>query len=104
MLSGLPMVIISNGSYHNSAVLSTFEDIDLNIIMHSSQMSTIHYMLRNDHAATIIYRDIFTNDPDICCIPLERTIPAHVHVFWQKNNYVSSAMKSFISYITRLEI
>ena len=104
MLSGLPMVIISNGSYHNSAVLSTFEDIDLNIIMHSSQMSTIHYMLRNDHAATIIYRDIFTNDPDICCIPLERTIPAHVHVFWQKNNYVTSAMKSYISYITRLEI
>ncbi|MCQ4636825.1 LysR family transcriptional regulator [Anaerovorax odorimutans] len=103
MLAELPLVIISKGSYHYKSILTTFSDIDLNIIMHSSQLSTIRYMIRDNDSATIIYKDIFADDPDIRCIPLERPMPAHVHVFWQKNTYLSSAMRSFISYITQLE-
>lgn len=103
MLSGLPLVIISKGSYHYKSIRSTFSDIDLNIIMNSSQLSTIRYMIRDNNSATIIYKDIFADDPDICCVPLERPMPAHVHVFWQKNTYLSTAMKSFISYITQLD-
>lgn len=103
MLSGLPMVIISKGSYHYKEILSHFSQVDLNIIMHSSQISTIKYMVAENIAATIIYKDVFANNPNICCIPLEHPMPAHVHVFWQKNAYQSSAMRTFISYITRLE-
>ena len=86
------------------AIESAFVDIDLNIIMHSSQRSTIEYMVSNNIASTIIYKDVFKNNEDICCIPLEKNIDANSHVFWQKNTYVSSAMKTFISYITQLEI
>lgn len=103
MLAHVPIVIISKGSYHYKAILSTFRDVRLNIIMYSSQLSTIRYMVRDNGSATIIYKDIFAEDKDICCIPLERPMPAHVHVFWQKNTYLSSAMRSFISYITQLE-
>lgn len=104
MLSGLPLVVISKGSYHYNAILDTFSDIDLNIVMHSSQISTIEYMVSNDIASTIIYKDVFANNNEICCIPLENRIPANVNVFWQKNIYISNAMKTFISYITKLKI
>ncbi len=103
MLASLPLVIMSKGSYHYKSILSTFNDINLNIIMHSSQLSTIQYMICNHDCATIIYEDIFADDPNICYIPLERPIPAHIHVFWQKNSYLSSAIKSFITYITQLD-
>lgn len=104
MLTNQPLVMISKGSYHYSVISSTFCDIDLNIIMHSSQISTIEYMVSNNIASTVIYRDIFADRDDIRCIPFENKLPAYVHVFWQKNTYVSNAMKTFISYITHLEI
>lgn len=103
MLEGLPMVIISKGSYHYKQILDTFHDVDLNIIMHSSQISTIKYMVAENVAAAIIYKDVFASNPNIRCVPLERPMPAHVHVLWQKNVYQTFAMRAFISYITRLE-
>lgn len=103
MASGLPLVIISKGSYHYKAITQAFRDIDLNIIMHSSQLSTIRYMVSENHAATVIYKDVFERDEDICCIPLENPLPAQVHVFWQKNTYLSSAMRTFIAYMTNLK-
>ena len=103
MLSGLPLVIISKGSYHYKAIVNAFGSIDLNIIMHSSQLSTIKYMVAGNNAATIIYKDVFADNPNICYIPMEHPLHANVHVFWQKNTYRSSAMRTFISYITSLE-
>lgn len=103
MISGLPLVIISKGSYHYKTIQKNFSDIDLNIIMHSSQLSTIKYMVAGNNAATIIYKDVFARDQDIRCVPLEHRLSAHVHVFWQKNTYLSSAMRTFISYITKLK-
>ena len=97
------MVIISKGSYHYKEILNTFGDVDLNIIMHSSQISTIKYMVAGGNAATIIYKDVFAGNPDICCVPMEKSLPAHVHVFWQKNAYRSTAMRTFIAYITQLD-
>lgn len=104
MLSDLPLILISKGSYHYNAILDAFKDSELNIIMYSSQLSTIKYMVSNGNAATIIYKDVFAANPEISYIPLSRPIPAYVHVFWQKNTYLSAAMKTFISYITSLNI
>lgn len=104
MLSGVPMVIISKGSYHYQQIFDTYGDADLNIIMHSSQISTIEYMVSGGHAVTIIYKDVFEDNQDICCIPMEQPLSARVHIFWQKNAYRSNAMRTFIAYITQLEL
>lgn len=104
MLADLPLVLISRGSYHYKAVQDKFEHIKLNPIMHSSQLSTIRYMVAGNHAATIIYKDIFEGDPQICCIPFIEPMPAQIHIFWQKHAYRNDAMKALISYISKLEI
>ncbi|MGF6376015.1 DNA-binding transcriptional LysR family regulator [Clostridiales Family XIII bacterium PM5-7] len=103
MLSGLPMIIISKGSFHYQAIMDTFADVDLNLSMHSNQLSTIKNMIRDNGLATIIYQDIFAKDPNIHYVPLERPIPAHVHVFWQKHTYLSSGMRSFLSFMETVE-
>lgn len=103
MLAELPLVTISKGSYHYKAIENTFGHAKLNIVMHSSQLSTIKYMIESNNAASIIYKDVFAQNPNIICVPLEKAIPAHIHVFWQKNTYLSSAMRTFISYISNLE-
>ncbi|MEG0392417.1 MAG: LysR family transcriptional regulator [Anaerovoracaceae bacterium] len=58
LLKNQRMVIIAKGSYHYDMVTKTFPELRRNIIMHSSQISTIKYMVSRDLAATIIYRDV----------------------------------------------
>ncbi len=104
MLAELPLVVISKGSYHYQVIQQTFSGVNLNVIMHSSQLSTIKYMVENNYAAAIIYKDVFSRNRHIRCVPFQKPLDAHVHVFWQKSNYLSAAMRRFIAYITRLDI
>lgn len=103
MLINEPFVLISKGSFHYQAVTEHFTDSSLNVILQSSQLSTIEYMVENGYASTIIYRDIFSSNPNIRCIPLKKPITACVDLFYQKNTYLSAAMKKFISYIKKLD-
>ena len=104
MLEDIPMVLISKGSYHYQEIVGTFGREKLNITMHSSQISTIKHVISASNAATIIYREVFEDDPDICCIPLEVSLPAYVHIFWKKNTYKSEAMDKVISYLSMPDI
>ncbi|WP_027400504.1 LysR family transcriptional regulator [Anaerovorax odorimutans] len=102
MLTDYPFVIISEGSYHYRIIMSRFECKPINIVLHSNQVSTIKYMLENDYAITIIYKEIFNDNPKICTIPLETPITANVNVFWRKGSYRTTAMKTFISYLCHI--
>lgn len=99
MLIDQPLVIIPKGSYHYKFITEMFSDIPLNIILQSNQLSTIRFMVENNYAATIIYKEIFENDPRVCTVPLEEMVPIKVGVFWHKNTYISSAKQSFIQYM-----
>ncbi|MFV0518160.1 MAG: LysR family transcriptional regulator [Aminipila sp.] len=102
MLSGYPFVIISAGSFHYNIITSRFENNPIKIILHSNQVSTIRYMIENDYAITIIYKEIFNNDPNITMIPLEDPIHANVSVFWRTGSYCNTATKAFISYLRNI--
>lgn len=102
MLKNQPLVLISKGSYHYQHITKLLEGIDANIIAESTQISTIKYLLQQDYAATITYKEIFENDKEFVNIPLDQPIPADIHIFWHKNAYVTSAMRKFIEYITVL--
>lgn len=99
ILSTLPLVIISKGTYHYNAITHMYPDISLNIIMHSNQISTIREMITSDQAATIIYREVFADCDDIIYIPLEKNISAQVSLFRQQDRYESKALKKFSAYI-----
>lgn len=99
MLTDYPFVIISSGSFHYNVITSRFEHNPIKIVLHSNQVSTIKYMVENDYAITIIYKEIFSDTPEISMVPLQDPIAANVNVFWRTGSYCDCAMKTFISYL-----
>ena len=104
MLSNSSFVILPKGSYHYYAIKNSFKDPPLNIIMQSNQLSTIRYMIKSKNAVTIIFKEVFENDRDICCRPLAEPIIGDVCVFWRKHAYISNCMKAFIRYIQNCKL
>ena len=97
-----PLVIVPKGSYHYKVITENFPDLSANIILHSNQLSTIKYMVENNFAATIIYKEIFQNNPNVCTIELENPIEINIGVFWQKNAYISYAKNAFVDFICKV--
>ena len=104
MLKNVPFEILSEGSYHYKIITKRLEKAKPNIILHSNQLSTIRYLLENDLASTILYKEIFQNTENLCSIPLERAITANIGVLWRRNQYISHSMKLFIEYMASIHI
>lgn len=99
MIADLPFVLISRGSYIYKSITRSFAENSINIVLSSNQVSTIKYMLNNTDAVTILYKEVFENDPDICCIPFETPKYANVSIFWHRNSYLTAPMKTLITYL-----
>lgn len=98
MIANEPLILFPRGSYHHRAVTTYFKDYPLNVRMEASQLTTIRYLLEYNYAVTITYQETFEASAKVVHIPLKEPINANISLLWRKNNYVSSAMKYFISY------
>ena len=102
-MESIPLVTPVKGSYLYSLINEILASEKPNIVMQSNQLTTLKYMLRVDCAAAIIYDGMFNDDEDIVHIPFEEDIFLETHVFWQAGRYVSSSLKSFMSYISKVD-
>lgn len=102
-MESIPLVTPVKGSYLYSLINEILASEKPNIVMQSNQLTTLKYMLRVDCAAAIIYDGLFNDDEDIVHIPFEEDIFLETHVFWQAGRYVSSSLKSFMSYISKVD-
>ncbi len=102
-LRGQPFVMVPKGSYHYKVIADRYKDLPLNIVLHSNQVSTIKYMLKNNLAATILYKQIFEKDREISQIPLSEPLTAKIGIFWGKNIYVNNAMKRFLQFVKEIQ-
>lgn len=100
MLKEVPFVILLENSYHYHIITERLKDVQPNFMLHSNQLSTIKYMLENDLAVTILYKEIFKENEKFCAIPLKRPIIANISILWRRFRYISHAMKAFISYMS----
>ena len=102
-MESIPLVTPVKGSYLYSLINEILASEKPNIVMQSNQLTTLKYMLRVDCAAAIIYDGLFNDNEDIVHIPFEEDIFLETHVFWQAGRYVSSSLKSFMSYISKVD-
>ncbi len=102
-MESIPLVTPVKGSYLYSLINEILASEKPNIVMQSNQLTTLKYMLRVDCVAAIIYDGLFNDDEDIVHIPFEEDIFLETHVFWQAGRYVSSSLKSFMSYISKVD-
>jgi DNA-binding transcriptional LysR family regulator len=100
MMKDYPFIMVPKGSYHFKVISDQYKDIPLNVVLHSNQIPTIRYMLEDNMAVTILYEQVFENDDNICKKPLSEPLTATIGAFWKKDTYVSSAMKTFIRFVT----
>jgi DNA-binding transcriptional LysR family regulator len=98
MLKGHPFIMVPQGSYHFKTISDHYKNISLNVVMHSNQIPTIRYMLEQNRAVTILYEQVFENDKNLCKRALSEALRAKIGVFWKKDVYVTSAMKTFIRF------
>ncbi len=105
MLKNLPFVTLSKGSYHYDMVIDHYcaNEYQPNIVMCSNQISTLRYLLNQNLASTISYRELFCNDPDLIHIPLAEPIPATISIMWNKNAYITHAMNTFINFMKQID-
>jgi DNA-binding transcriptional LysR family regulator len=102
MLIKQPLIFVPKGSRHYECLKNAFKGVPLDIVLYSTQMSTIRYMLESNMAATILYKQVFDVCGDIRRIPFGKPIAAQIGLSWKKNAYLNSAMKSFVSFAGRL--
>ncbi len=103
LIASQPFIIFPKGSYHYTAITEQFKDNPLNIIMEASQISTVKYVVENNFAVTITYKESFESNANIKIIPLEEDINADISLLWRKNSYISKAMKEFITFTSNFE-
>jgi DNA-binding transcriptional LysR family regulator len=104
MLTKQPFIMVPKGSAQYNLIISKFSSLPPDIVLHSTQISTIRYMLQNDLAVMILYKQVFEDDESICSRPLQEPLSAKIGVFWKKGIYITSAMKRFISFIRAIGV
>lgn len=103
MLYDQPFIMVPKGSYHYKVISERYKDAPLKTVLHSNQISTIRYMLKNNLAVTILYQQVFANDKEIIRRPLVEPLTAKINIFWKKNIYLTVAMKKFIQFVRSTE-
>jgi DNA-binding transcriptional LysR family regulator len=103
MLLDQPFVMPSKGSMHYKLIMSKYKDAPLHVVLYSTQMQTIRYMIRENLAVTILYKQVFKSDDQICKVPLKEPLLAKIGLFRKKNIYVTTAMKTFASFVLELQ-
>lgn len=103
MLANQPFIMVPKGSYHYKVISERYKAPPLNTVLYSNQVSTIAYMLKNNLAATILYKQVFEKDKNVCSRPLSEPLTAKIGIFWKKNIYVTNAMKKFIQFTKTIQ-
>lgn len=103
MLIKQPLVVIPKGSFHYKYITEIFPDVDLNIVYEASQILTIKYLVENNYAATIIYKEVFENEKNLRFSLLKNQSSIKIGAFWNKRTYVSSDMNEFLKFLKTLK-
>jgi DNA-binding transcriptional LysR family regulator len=98
ILINQPFIMLPKGSHLYEYISSEFRGISLNVMMHSSQIPTIRYMIQEDFAVTILYSYVFEPDDRIIFREFDEPLHTKISLFWKKDIYVTTAMKKFISF------
>lgn len=104
MIRDIPFVCVSKGSFHYHAIEESYGADNLNIILQSTQLSTILWMINEGKAISILYEDIFSDHDEIVTIPLEKQIDSTICIFWGKTSYMSSSIKKFLRFVSTLQL
>lgn len=94
------VILYNQDSVQNRVLLSMFNALKVspNVIMKSSQLTTILNFVRRGQAGVFLYRDMLPLFPDLVALPTEPVFSTRAGVIWKKGRYVSSSAEKFINF------
>lgn len=100
-LEKTPLVLFKDSFFQTEEIKKHFTDADIkpNIILQTSQLSTLHNMINNDIAVGFMFRDLAINYPNLVSIPFDTPINISISLVWNRDACLISSMEKFIKYI-----
>jgi len=103
-LENQSFVFVPKGSSMYRQMKSVFEKIPIDIVLYSSQLPSIRYMIENDLAMAILYYQAFEPCSKITRLELDEGLFSTIQVFWKKSTYLSEAMRNFIRFARDMQL
>ncbi len=101
-LEGRSLILFNRSSYFQTQrVLQQFaqQGIKPNILMQTSQLSTIHRMVSQNQAVGFLFRQVANTLPNVTSIPLSPSMPVQVSLFWRNDLPMSPGRRDFLRFI-----
>lgn len=100
MLKNEPLIMYNTDSVQNTTLTGLFESFGYkpNVILHASQIYTIHRFVSSHLAGAFLYSSVLKTDPGLIKIPLVPTIEQEIGIVWKKGTYINGSVEKFISF------
>ncbi len=101
-----PVILYNTDSVQNTTLMNYFKasGITPNVIMHASQLFTIHQFVQEKLGGAFLYSSLLKNLPDLVGIPVVPTIQQEIGFVWSKDKYLNNSVESFVSFTKRYKI
>lgn len=105
-LENEPIILYNTDSVQNTSLMNYFKasGITPNVIMHASQLFTIHQFVKEKLGGAFLYSSLLKNLPDLVGIPVVPTIQQEIGFVWSKDKYLNNSVESFVSFTKRYKL
>lgn len=100
-LSKTPLVLFKNSFFQTDEIKKWFRacEEEPNILLQTAQVSTVKSIIKNNVAAGFLFRQLASEEKNICILPLDKDLYANISLVWRKDCYFSESMSVFLEYI-----
>lgn len=104
-LSEEHFILCNTDSVLNTTLNTLFEASGFKpqIILHSSQLATIHNFLLQQFGGAFLYHSVAEKYPDLAEIQIQPPIDQNIGLIWPKGKYLNSSVEKFISFVKARE-
>ena len=100
LLQNIPLVLFENSFFQTEQIKKWFANshIEPNIVLQTSQLSTMLSMISNNLAVGFMFRELIDTNPTLVSIPTTEPMYIDVSLVWKKKTYFSHSMDKFKNY------
>ena len=94
------VILLNRDSVQNQILQARFSSLDITpqVVMHSSQITTILSFLRQGRCGCFFYASMLPLFPELVSSPLETESRTRIGLVWKKGRYQNKGMRDFLSF------
>lgn len=103
MLKDIPLVLFENSFFQTAKIKTWFQSAQIipNIILQTTQLSTMSSMISNNLAVGFMFRELIDATPSLVALSTIKPLYANVSLVWKKDAYFFQSMNKFKNYVAQ---